>query len=91
MASRPAFTHRPTGEPIDVDGEETQYWTAGLSYCVPFTVTGHPVVVLPLTRSRDGLPIGLQLVGRRWSEPELLGIARQLEELLGPFQRPRGC
>jgi amidase len=53
-------------------------------------LTGHPVVVLPLARSAEGLPIGVQVVGQRWSEMKLLAIAEQLTELTGPFQRPPG-
>jgi len=38
-------------------------------------LTGHPVVVLPVANSRDGLPIGLQVVGRRWGEGRLVMAA----------------
>jgi amidase len=48
------------------------------------------VVVLPLTRSAEGLPIGLQVIGRRWGEMRLLAIAAQLAKVIGPFRRPRG-
>jgi amidase len=49
-----------------------------------------PVLVAPLTRSRDGLPIGMQIVGLRWSEMRLLAVARLLEQFTGGFQRPPG-
>ena len=40
----------------------------------------------------DGLPVGVQVVGPRWSEPRLLGIARELERagVLPGFQAPPG-
>ena len=40
----------------------------------------------------DGLPVGVQLVGPRWSEPRLLGIARELERagVLPGFRPPPG-
>lgn len=91
----PAFTHRKSGlvriaKPIDVDGQQIPYWTSGLSYTAILNLTGNPVVVLPLARSRDGLPIGVQVVGRRWHDVELLAVATQLAEVTGPFQRPPG-
>ena len=45
----------------------------------------NPSVVLPLTRSKDGLPIGVQLVGHRWSEPALLALAQKVALITGPF------
>jgi amidase len=39
-------------------------------------------LTLPLVWSADGLPIGLQIVGRRGDEMTLFRLARQLEEAL---------
>jgi amidase len=86
----PAIPHLPPGTPIEVDGRAERYWTAGVAYTVPFNLTGNPVVTLPLPRSSEGLPIGVQVVGKRWGEIPLLAIARQLSEIIGPFQRPPG-
>jgi amidase len=86
----PAIEHCPFGTPVDVDGQQVPYFIAGTAYACPFNLTGHPVVVLPLTRSAKGLPIGLQVVGRRWGEIQLLAIAAQLTKVIGPFQRPPG-
>jgi amidase len=47
---------------------------------MPFNVTGNPVIVVPLTLSKAGLPIGVQLVGRRWGEARLLAVARLVSE-----------
>jgi amidase len=86
----PAFTHCPPRTPIAVDGHTVPYWTAAAAYTSPFNLTGHPAVVLPMARSAEGLPIGLQVVGRRWGDMQLLAIARQLAEVIGPFQHPSG-
>jgi amidase len=86
----PAIPHVPFGTPIDVDGIKVPYFLAGTSYTNVFNLTGHPAVVLPLTRSKEGLPIGLQVVGRRWSEPALLSLARKLSLVIGPFRPPPG-
>jgi amidase len=86
----PAIPHCPFGTPIDVDGQQVPYLMAGTAYTCPFNLTGHPAVVLPLARSAEGLPIGLQVVGRRWGEMQLLAIAARLDLVIGPFQRPPG-
>lgn len=49
-------------------------------YLGVFNVTGQPSVSLPLAQSADGLPIGVQLVGRFGDEATLIRIARDLEE-----------
>lgn len=86
----PAIPHCPPGTPIAVNGRHVSYRLGGTAYTSPFNFTGHPVVVLPLTRSAEELPLGVQVVGRRWSDMELLTIAAQLTEVIGPFQRPPG-
>jgi len=86
----PAIEHCPFGTPIDVDGQQVSYFVAGIAYTCPFNLTGHPVVVLPLARSAQGLPIGLQVIGRRWGEMPLLTIATQLAQVIGPIRRPPG-
>jgi amidase len=90
VAMRPAFKHCPPGTPIDVDGQPVRYLRAQLWYTAPFNLTGNPAVALPMARSADGLPIGLQVVGRRWDEMRLLAIAARLVEISGPFQKPPG-
>ncbi|MER9032872.1 amidase, partial [Mesorhizobium sp. M0674] len=47
-----------------------------------FNVTGHPSVSLPLFQGVDGLPIGIQIVGRFGDEATLVRIARNLEEAI---------
>lgn len=41
----------------------------------PFNLTGHPAVTMPSGMTRDGLPCGFQLVGRRHHTDDLLGVA----------------
>jgi amidase len=90
VAAVPAFTHRKMGAAFEVNGEEVPYLMATAGYTTIFNMTGSPVVVLPVSQSKDGLPIGVQVVGRRWGDMELLAIAAQLAEAIGSFQRPPG-
>ncbi|HYM25039.1 MAG TPA: amidase, partial [Vicinamibacterales bacterium] len=45
-------------------------------------VTGHPAVSVPIGLTRDGLPMGLQLVGQPGRDAELLAVSRELEEAM---------
>ena len=47
----------------------------------PFNLSGHPAITLPLDRA-DGLPVGLQLVGRRGEDEALCAIAQALADHL---------
>lgn len=47
------------------------------------TFSGHPALTLPVGRGEDGMPLGIQLGGRRFGEADLLAAARWCEEELG--------
>jgi len=74
---------------IMLDGEELLLETAA-SPADLSPASGLPSVVMPLARDRDGLPIGVQLIGRRWDDERLLAIAGLISEVTGGFQRPPG-
>lgn len=84
----PAFTHRKSGTPIEVDGVETPYLVAICPFVTPFNATGNPVAVIPAGQSGDGLPIGIQIVGPYWSDLELLDFAEQVSMLTAGFVPP---
>ncbi|MER9890859.1 amidase [Mesorhizobium sp. M0119] len=89
VAMVPAFPHCDPGTPIEVDGKKQSYWMLP-AYGAVFNYSGHPALSLPFGQDGNGLPIGLQLVGKRWSESRLLGIAKAIEPLTGGFRRPPG-
>ncbi|GIH01996.1 amidase [Rhizocola hellebori] len=49
-------------------------------FTAPFNISGHPAISLPLAQSREGLPIGVQLVAAYGREDVLLRVAAQLEQ-----------
>jgi amidase len=87
VAATPAFTHRRTGTPIEVDGATVSYSMANGAFSCPTALTGHPVVTLPAGWTASGLPVGLQLHGRRGTDLALLELAGQLAEVLGVERR----
>ena len=48
-------------------------------FTAPFNLTGHPALALPCGMSADGIPIGLQLIGRARGEADLLRLGHAYE------------
>ena len=69
----------PSGEPVSESGDDI---LAGVRFAAPFNLTGQPAISLPAGATPDGLPIGVQLVGRPFAESELLRAAAVLEPAL---------
>jgi amidase len=82
-----AFSHRKPGTPLLVDGCEVPYGSVA-AHALPFSYSGHPALVMPVPPDPDGLPIGVQLVGRLWGESRLLGVARVVAAAAGVVRRP---
>jgi len=74
----------PIGWTYEDTGGDPHLAFARQTLFTPFTplvnVTGQPAVSLPLHRSPDGLPVGVQLIGRPFAEATLIRLAAQLEE-----------
>jgi len=83
-----AFIRQSQKEPLVIDGKPYPYFFAGTSYNYLANLTGQPSLVLPCGFSKEGLPIGLQLTGKKWGEAKLLGVAKVLEKLLPPCPVP---
>jgi amidase len=67
------------------DGGEGRQGTGYLDWLEPyvrFSVLGVPVVLLPIGRTPDGVPVSIQLVAAPGRDVELLGIARQVDALV---------
>jgi len=85
VASVPAFRH---GERAwTIDGTRVGYLDA-MSYTVWFNILGNPAAVVPVGRSPEGLPIGVQVVGRPYEEELVLRIAAEIERACGGYKPP---
>ena len=84
-AAIPAFRH---GERSwSIDGKTVHYLDAW-SYTEWFNLLGNPAAVVPVSHSTDGLPIGVQIVGRPWEEEQVLAVAAVLEKECGAWKTP---
>ena len=64
----------------DINGVEMETYLDWMGVCCVITVTGLPAISVPAGFSDAGLPIGLQIVGRRGADRALLNVARAFEQ-----------
>ena len=84
VCSVPAFRH---GErKWTIEGRSVEYLNA-MSYTQWFNLLGNPAAVVPVGRSPERLPIGVQVVGRPFCEEYVLAIAAEIERG-GRWQAP---
>jgi aspartyl-tRNA(Asn)/glutamyl-tRNA(Gln) amidotransferase subunit A len=62
-----------------------------LGYLYPFNLTGQPAASLPCGWTREGLPVGLQIVGRRFQDAQVLQAAAAFEAVVPWAQRTPPC
>jgi amidase len=78
----PTYMHPPirVGEWATLSPEETLqkiiHWVAP---CPPFNASGLPAIAIPTGFAPNGLPIGIQIVGRPAAEATIIALAAQLE------------
>jgi amidase len=69
-------------------GGQTFSTFRAFSYCQAFNVFDLPSVSIPAGRSAEGLPIGVQIVGRPFGEQTVLAAAALIEQALGRWHSP---
>jgi amidase len=80
VCSVPAFRH---GErEWEIEGRRVDYFSA-MRFTQWFNLLGAPAAAVPVGRSRDGLPIGVQVAGRPYSDEVVLRVAAMLDEDFG--------
>ena len=80
----PAFRHG--GREWTIDGETVQYFDA-MRYTQWFNVLASPAAVVPVGKSAEGLPIGVQVAGRPFEDESVLAVAAAIEREFG-YQPP---
>ncbi len=66
--------------PTEIDGVRMNNYLDWMQSCSAITVTGHPAISVPCGFTPDGLPVGVQIVGRHRDERGLLQLAHAFEQ-----------
>ncbi len=76
----------PTGSPSGVNphgteiaGEKMETYIDWMKSCYYITVTGHPAISVPCGFTAEGLPVGIQIVGRHRQDFGVLQLAHAFE------------
>jgi Asp-tRNA(Asn)/Glu-tRNA(Gln) amidotransferase A subunit family amidase len=73
LLTLPAFGEAPHG----------LHYTGDAEYCAPWTLVGAPAVTLPAGFGKNGLPLGIQIVGDYRNDLHVLRVAKWIEATLG--------
>ncbi len=74
--------------PLQLDGADVHYFVATQSYTTVFSTTNSPVVSMPIGLGQSGLPVNIQVAGKRYSDRRLLKVAKVLDSYADKFQYP---
>jgi Asp-tRNA(Asn)/Glu-tRNA(Gln) amidotransferase A subunit family amidase len=85
ISSAPAFHHGEGNYRPGTGYLDTMRFSQWLN------LTGFPGLSVPVTVSNDGLPIGVQLIGRPFEDELLLSVAEAIEVSRGKWQPPPNC
>jgi Asp-tRNA(Asn)/Glu-tRNA(Gln) amidotransferase A subunit family amidase len=77
-----AFEHGRTG-PATIGGEPIGDFYDFCHFCYPSNLTGQPAISVPMGAAEHGLPVGLQIVGRRFEHALVLRAGAAWQRLTG--------
>ncbi|MDJ1650703.1 MULTISPECIES: amidase [Gordonibacter] len=69
-----------TAGPAELAGERVE---PIIGWCLTYfcNFTGHPAASIPVGLSKDGFPVGMQIIGRRWADEDVLAASAAFERL----------
>jgi aspartyl-tRNA(Asn)/glutamyl-tRNA(Gln) amidotransferase subunit A len=79
------------GDKAQVEGDPpgSELYTF-IRFTVALNATGYPGISVPAGLDQDGLPVGLQVIGKPRGDTTLLDVAQQIENVLGVMPAPPG-
>jgi amidase len=86
----PAFARTKVGSKLRYEGTEMIYSDYVFPFMACFNASGHPALNIPVGLGKERLPLGVQIVGPYWSEPEMIAFAKYAAQLTEGFVRPAG-
>jgi len=89
VCSFEAFKHQNAGKPFVINGKNVSYTKAMASFNFTTAFSGHPIVVIPIGKKANGLPVGIQIHSKKWTDKRLLCIAKLLEKMTNGYEIPK--
>lgn len=68
--------------PTEIDGNPTKNYYHWLAMAYASTIAGHPSITIPCGRDVNGLPFGIQIIGKRHDDYGVLCVAAELEQII---------
>jgi amidase len=76
--------------PREIDGTKLENYLDWMKSCYYITITSHPAISVPAGFTPDGLPVGLQIVGRYRADFSVLQLAHAFESATEVWKRQPG-
>lgn len=89
VCSFEAFKHQNAGKPFLVNGNKIPYTKSIASFNFTTAFSGHPIVVIPIGKKKNGMPLGIQIHSKKWTDQKLLQIAKLFENLTNGYEIPQ--
>jgi amidase len=71
----------------EINGEKLSDYLSWMKSCYYITITGHPAISVPCGFTPEGLPVGIQIVGRSYADLAVLQLAYAFEQATGFAKR----
>jgi amidase len=88
VCSFEAYKHQNAGKLFTVNNKKIGYTKAIASFNFTTAFSGHPIVVIPIGKKKNGMPVGIQIHSKKWTDKKLLEIAKHFEEFTNGFEKP---
>lgn len=83
-----AYKHQKAGKPFIINGNKVAYTKAIAGFVFTSAFSGHPIVVIPIGKKENGMPVGIQIHSKKWTDKRLLDIAKYFEGFTNKFVAP---
>lgn len=86
VATMPAGLYSGKHSPAIEKAEAKLDLAYDLTYNLPYNITGWPAISVRCGTSKEGLPIGVQVIAKSWREDIVLAVAKELEDVFGGWK-----
>lgn len=81
-----AYDHQKAGKPFLINSKKIAYTKAIAAFTFTTAFSGHPIVVIPIGKKKNGMPVGIQIHSKKWTDKKLVDIAKHFEQYTPMFK-----